>query len=652
MRYKSNSVPAAAVGVGLGIAVAALVAGCAPRPVLPPPSPDQLQSHVCYLASDDLEGRFPGTPGIDKAAAYIADRMKQAGLRPLFGGSYYQDFTIDLGLTIEGQPVFRVADAPLDYSVLPLSGSGTVWAAAAIVRDIEGVNEADSGADLGGKVAFVMEEPAVERDRWTMVGRDGLLEWMRRWADAAADRGAGAVVFVSGSSGAPASNGAEREPTGTAYAEERGEIPSETPAERTAEQAEGRAEDKARPTQGFHVFPVPPKYAPARIPCLEVTYAGLQKAAASQGILFEDFHRRLERDSAAASVAVTGLTCELGITTRARQVPVRNVGGVVPGRRLRDQYLVVGAHYDHLGRGEVASASPWSRDVHNGADDNSSGVAALIEVARTVAAGPTPLRSAAFVAFTAEEEGALGSEHFAGERPFSRVSPTAMINLDTVGRLEGNKLIVFGAKSAVELPDLIQSANRRSGFELVAKQEILGFSDQNPFYKRHIPALHIFTGANRDYHTPEDDCAHLNYPGLARIVEFASDLALEIANAPERLTTVVVAEELREEGQTTQAAGAGPAARGRGGYLGLVPDFSYSGEGVRITGTSPRSPAEAAGLQAGDIVVAIDGERLGDLKQLMTVLVGKSPGDLVTMEVLRDGTSVTRQATIGVRSPD
>jgi hypothetical protein len=384
------------------------------------------------------------------------------------------------------------------------------------------------------------------------------------------------------------------------------------------------------------------RYAPARIPCLEVTYSGLQKAMASQGILLEDFHRRLGGDPALATIAIAGARCELGLTTRPKQVKVANIGGLVPGRRHRHECVVVGAHYDHLGRGELASATPWRREIHNGADDNASGVAALLEAARQVRERGTPARSVAFVCFTAEEMGAVGSAYYCDHPPFAIDRTEAMINLDTVGRLEGDNLIVFGARSAYEMSAALRGANRRAGLAIAEKPEIYGFSDQNPFYKRGVPSLHIFTGANTDYHTPEDDCANLNYPGLARIADFAADLTWDLAASSSRLTPAAAAE----------AAPAASSGRGRGGHLGIIPAFSYAGDGVRIKGCSPGSPAEAAGLEAGDVIVGIDGAPLAGLEGLMTVLSRKNPGEGIVLEVRRGETTLTKTATIGVRSAE
>jgi acetylornithine deacetylase/succinyl-diaminopimelate desuccinylase-like protein len=327
-------------------------------------------------------------------------------------------------------------------------------------------------------------------------------------------------------------------------------------------------------------------------------------------------------------------------TTSQDTLIIRNVGGIIKGTDLAGEYVVVGAHYDHLGYGDIASSTPGRREVHNGADDNASGVASVLEIARAAIEAGSPRRSIAFVCFTAEELRTIGSEYYCKNPPHSIDSTVAMINLDTVGRLEDSRLIVFGARSATEFSDILAEANSDYSLELIEKKEIYGFSDQNPFYARGIPSLHFFTGAYDDYHSPDDDWENLNYEGLEVLTSFVAGFALRLASNTGELTPVIDSEE--PSGATT--------SRGRGAFLGIIPDFAYSGTGVGTKGAVPGSPAETAGFTDGDVITSIDRVPIADLKGLMNTLAEKSPGDEIEIRVRRASSKVTLKATLGARS--
>jgi hypothetical protein len=268
-------------------------------------------------------------------------------------------------------------------------------------------------------------------------------------------------------------------------------------------------------------------------------------------------------------------------------------------------------------------------------------VAAVLEIASALAQRDRLERSVTFVCFTAEELGAIGSEYYCKNPPHDIDSTIAMINLDTVGRLEDNRLIVFGARSAVELSNILAEANTHHSLDLIEKQEIYGFSDQNPFYARGIPSLHFFTGAYDDYHSPDDDWQNINFEGLETLTSFVTDFTAAVASGDQALTPVV---ELEEPSKAEMP-------RGRGAFLGIIPDFTYSGTGVGIKGAVPGSPAEAAGLEDGDVIVSIDAKPIADLQGLMRFLVERGPGDEIEIRLMRGASAVTVKATLSVRSP-
>jgi hypothetical protein len=352
---------------------------------------------------------------------------------------------------------------------------------------------------------------------------------------------------------------------------------------------------------------------------------GLQPAA---GGWFQVFP--IERDAPAAQHAhVAGLTG-------------RNVIGILPGRNpvLRNETVIVGAHYDHLGLGEFGSLDPDSTGkVHNGADDNASGDAMLIEIAQRLAATP-PARTVVFIAFSGEELGLLGSEHYVKQPVYPLSTTLAMINLDMVGRLRQKRLIVYGAQTAKEFPKLLDSLNWYAGFDLKAKGDGYGPSDQSSFYAAGRPVLHFFTDLHEDYHRTTDDWPKINVEGFGQVATFVTGAVTALANRPAPLTLVVVPPE------PTLTAAASP---GYGAYLGTVPDMTDSPGGVRLLGVRAGSPAEKAGLRGDDIITRIGDASVTDLQAMTEALRSHKPGDTVDIVVRRGSQTTTLHATLGQR---
>ncbi|HEU5359420.1 MAG TPA: M20/M25/M40 family metallo-hydrolase [Gemmatimonadales bacterium] len=322
-----------------------------------------------------------------------------------------------------------------------------------------------------------------------------------------------------------------------------------------------------------------------------------------------------------------------------------NVIGVLPGRDpvLEDQVIVVGAHYDHLGLGGFGSLAPDSTGkVHNGADDNASGSAALVAIARRLAAH-RPARTVVFIAFSGEEEGLLGSEWYVKHPLYPLDHTVAMINLDMVGRLRDSKLIVYGSATAQEWPALLDSLNATAHFELKEHGDGYGPSDQSSFYAAHRPVLHLFTDLHGDYHRPTDDWQKINADGLARVADFAAAIATAVGDRRTGLTFVDVP-------QPAVAADSTPAVTpGYGAYLGTIPDMSEAPGGVALTGVRAGSPAEKAGIRAGDVIVRMDGKDVKDLMGMTEVLRAHKAGDTIEIVVRRNGVDVVTHATLGVR---
>ena len=322
----------------------------------------------------------------------------------------------------------------------------------------------------------------------------------------------------------------------------------------------------------------------------------------------------------------------------------RNVIGLLPGHdpNLRNEAVIVGAHYDHLGLGGFGSLDPDSTGrVHNGADDNASGAAMLIQIAARLAQSP-PARTVLFIAFSGEELGLLGSAYYVKQPVYPLTTTTAMINLDMVGRLRNGRLIVYGARTAKEFPALLDSLNWHAGFNLKAQGDGYGPSDQSSFYAAGRPVLHIFTDLHDDYHRTTDDWQKIDPEGFRRVTNFTLGLVTAIANRPTRLTPVDVS-------PPSHAIGATTGAPAYGTYLGTIPDMTDSPGGVRLLGVRAGSPAEQAGLRGDDIITRIGDMDVPDLQAMTNALRSHEPGDTVSIVIRRGNKVTTVRATLGTR---
>jgi hypothetical protein len=325
-------------------------------------------------------------------------------------------------------------------------------------------------------------------------------------------------------------------------------------------------------------------------------------------------------------------------------VATQNVVALIPGSdsALAGQYVVIGAHFDHLGHSSVGSMDPEAGSaIRNGADDNASGTAAVLELARLLAATPTR-RSIVVANFSGEELGLLGSQWFVEHPPVSLDSVDAMVNFDMVGRLKNDRLIVYGVNTATEMPAIVQGANTAPAFDLKAVGDGYGPSDQSSFYAKGIPVLHFFTDLHEDYHRATDDAEKIDSVGEARVVAMAERAVRDIANRDARLTPVRVA--------APAPVTSGSSGEGSNVYLGSIPDMSGGDEaGLRLSGVRGGSPADVAGLKAGDLIVAFGGKPVKDLYSYSDALYAHKPGDKVEIVYVRNGERHTTSVTLGRR---
>ena len=332
-----------------------------------------------------------------------------------------------------------------------------------------------------------------------------------------------------------------------------------------------------------------------------------------------------------------------GVNLVKKQTDANNVIGILEGRddTLKSEAIVIGAHYDHLGRGGQGSLAANSAEVHHGADDNASGTAALIELARTIVAEKANMRTIVFIAFSGEEEGLLGSKHYVNNPVFPIERTVAMLNLDMVGRLNNNKLNVGGIGTASELKQLVEQINTGDGarmrvmkvppkFELALNEDGFGPSDHSSFYGKKVPVLFFFTGTHVDYHKPSDTAEKINYEGLAKVKSLVLEIAQEIDRTPTKPTYIVA-----------KSGGMGGGRTGFNVSLGTIPSYADATDGMVLDGVRDNSPASKAGLLAGDKVVKLAGKDIRNVMDYTYTLGEMKAGEEYEVEVIRGGQRMT-----------
>jgi hypothetical protein len=319
-----------------------------------------------------------------------------------------------------------------------------------------------------------------------------------------------------------------------------------------------------------------------------------------------------------------------------------NVIGVIEGTdaKLKNEYIVVGAHYDHLGWGGPSSIFKSGKAIHNGADDNASGTSGIIALAHKIAAKPLK-RSVVLMAFSAEEMGLLGSAFYVNNPLKELQNTVAMFNMDMIGRLRDDKLTLFGIGSSSYWQQITDSLAKVSNLTLIENNEGYGPSDHSSFYKEHVPVIMFFSGTHGDYHHPNDDWDKLNYEGMEKVVNLVYSYVECVSNKSERPDYIKVQE-------SDDKAAKGRHSYGSGAWFGIIPNFEESPLGCKISGASPGSPAMKAGLIENDIITTINGKEIKNLHDFMFAVREHKVGDVLDVEVLR-GKDYTEKHTFKVK---
>jgi peptidase M28-like protein/PDZ domain-containing protein len=561
------------------------------------PSAAKLQQHISYLASDALNGRRTGTAGANDAARYIAGEFARLGLRPATSGPatrrgsqimarYLQSFPYVSGVELGkgNQLAMGPTRLTLAEEWTPLGFSTNANVTASLVFVGFGIKAAElnyddyAGLPVSGNIAIALPGTPDGDNPHGKFFRYVDVQWK---AIAARDAGAKALVVISGAS---------------SFKEER---------------LARLQYDNMAGNVGLPIVVISQQALAKLAP--ELSFAELQRLATAK-----------QQSTVKAIAGPFSLTTDV----IRKEVPAYNVVGVLDGSDpvAKKEVIVIGAHYDHLGRGGSGSLAERSGEIHHGADDNASGTAGMLELARLFTSQrPRPKRTIVFIGFGGEEEGLLGSNYYVNH-PFSPLTNTiAMINMDMIGRMKDGKLVIGGVGTAKEWRDIITrgTADPNRSFSLTLNEDGFGPSDHSSFYGKQVPVLFFWTGTHTDYHKPSDTFDKINYADEARILNLVAYIVRDVDSTEKRLT------------YTTAKTEATPRTGGFRVYLGTIPNYAESDNGLLIDGVRDDSPAAKAGLKAGDRIVKIGTRDIKNVYDYTYALGEMKAGEEYVVEIVR-----------------
>ncbi len=619
----------------------------------------RLQDDVKYLASEELEGRGIGTDGLEKAAEYVAKSFQESGLNvTIAGGDPYQEFEITDGAKLGKKnaisfvgPNGETISLNIDdqFKVCAFGGSGNfnspvVFAGYGIQAEDAGYNDF-STIDVKDKVVIMMRRnPQQANPHGSFAVGHGISRHaaLTTKLSRAYSNGAKAVIFVND----PYTDRAEREEL---------ELQVKNAETKLAEiQKDAGGDAAAIKTAETHLEEVKNILAELKTDALmEFGYGGTREGTspptfqisqevcnqllqASLGKTLDEIEAEIDRSGQPYSRYLSGWNAVGEAELNVVKVPVKNVIGVLEGEGpLKNETIVIGAHIDHLGFGGEGSLLPHSKEIHNGADDNASGTAGLLELARRFGKRTEPLpRRLVFIGFTGEERGLLGSEEYVKDPLYPLANTVAMFNMDMIGRMEEDKLTVFGVGTSEVWEPLLDQLADPLGIKLSKKIEGFGPSDHSSFYAKRIPVLHLFTGTHSDYHRPSDDWEKVIPQDMQRIVDLLEQVVITTTETEAKPGYVHI------EGKATLERS------GRRPYFGSIPDFGSDAAGYAIQGVAPNSPAEKGGIQGGDVIIKLGTQKVGGLDDFDLALRDFAPGDQADVVVLRDGKEVALKVTL------
>ena len=599
--------PAAATIVLLAISFLAQAATSAVGPA----DPSKYLNDVTTLAAPNMEGRGAGTKGLVRASQYLLSRYKSLGLAPAGTQGYLQPFIVTTGAKLKADNSFTEEAGgrkePLrlnqDFEPLSFSSSGSftgpvVFAGYGATAD-EFQYDDYAGLDVKDKIVVVLRyEPEIFGVK---SGQHGLTRHSQLVTKAinARNHGAKAVVLVNGKL-------ADGE-----------------------EDALMRFGGVSGP-QDVGIMLVQVKNS--------VAESWFKVAGKSLTEVQQQINHLGKPDS---FVFPASLQLSLRIDIEATHAQVANVLAYLPGKT--DEYIVIGAHYDHLGRGDSNSLAPSQiGQIHPGADDNASGTAGVLELARLFAPMKGQLdRGILFASFSGEELGLLGSAEWVKNPTLPLNKCVAMLNMDMIGRIKDDKVYIGGVGTGSTFKPMLEQAQKQTPFKIEYSAGGYSASDHTSFVSKKIPVLFFFSGLHSDYHKPSDTADKINAASATQLLSMVGDVALQLASAATPPAFVTVVED-KPMGGVSGGGGYGP-------YFGSIPDFGEVKDGVRFSDVRPGSPAAKAGFQAGDVLVQFGGKPIHNLYDFTDALRRSKVGEVVEVTVIRDGKPVTASVKLEQR---
>jgi hypothetical protein len=579
----------------LGLCAVAVLLGQAllAAPKLEHAQEQRYVEHLKFLAAPEMEGRGAGTAGLQRAGEYVVDHFRRMGLQPIGDkGSYKQAFPVTTGAKLGAGNRLAVAGAPSalklgeDYRPISFSTAGRITAGVVFAGygiTAPELNHDDyANLDAKGKLVLVLryEPKAFTKTEPGKRPVYSIHSHLINKAINARNHGAAGVLLVN---------------------------------------TEGGKDELIE----FGRIAGP---ANARILMAQVKRSIAEEWLKTAGASLVD----------AKAMALPGrLRLSLHVDIERPQATVHNVLGYLPGKSK--EYVVIGAHYDHIGYGHFGSLAPdKAGQVHPGADDNASGTAGLLELARMFSERRSELdRGILFAAFAGEEMGLLGSAKWVDQPTLPLKNAVAMINLDMIGRVNGAKLYVGGMASGSTFENIVKSVLARYNFKVEYSFKNSSSSDHASFIAKDVPSLFFFSGVHSDYHRPTDTWNKVDATASSEVVTAVADIVAGLmADA---------------RPQFVRAKPAPGRPRGSGPYLGVVPDDAPVAHGLRLMEIAEGSPAATAGLQAGDLLVAINDRSVADMYDMAYALAGRKAGDVLSLKLLRGGKPLTTDVTLATR---